>query len=142
MKLSRAVLTIFALLDAVLLGRFLTSIYVRDIAGELRWCVFAMDAGRSLFLVSLAASSLGLAMERRWAMFLSYVQFPFRLLFALLSFGFLTLIPGLSSSAYGQMPVVIAAMVLEGVRLIVTIGLHVKSRRGDQSRARGVEAAS
>jgi hypothetical protein len=128
MKLSRIILVVFGLLDAVLVGRFMNSISLThfQFAPECLWWFQVIMYVRPFFLLSLGISAFGLALERRWGLILSYVQFPLRFAYVYLSFGFLTtfVVPILGSEAYK--PTIIAAMCLEGVRLVGTIILHVR----------------
>jgi hypothetical protein len=143
MKFNRVALTVFALLDAVLLGRNLKTFIYVGFHGQLQffWLLFALDAARVVFLLSLAASAFGLAMERRWGMLLSYIQFPVRFVFLYLSFGFLATMPCLISATYGQTPVLIVAMILESFRLFVTVAIHIRSRRSSRHPEKVVESS-
>ena len=129
----RGVLVIFGLLDALLLGSFLHGIvwpgYVIQHPDLPLWLTL-LTIAYPLFLISLAVSSFGLAMEKQWGIILSYVQFPFRYVFVLLSFGFLTLIPGPD-----HQHVIYAAMGLEAMRLVLTIAAHRSLRRVPASAA-------
>ena len=59
-------------------------------------------------------------------MIITYVQAPLRVAYGYFSFGFLTLlsVPLFGQSAY--QPTMIGALVLEGLRLVITIVVHVK----------------
>ena len=127
MKLARITLVVFGLLDAVLLGRFLGSVSMSNFyaAPQAAWWFRATMFARPFFLLSLAVSGFGLAMQRRWGLIVSYVQFPLRFVYLYLSFGFLTLLSRhVGQDAYRTL--IIAAMVLEGARLVVTILLHAR----------------
>ena len=89
---------------------------------------------RPFFLLSLAVSAFGLAVGSRWALIVSYVQFPLRFVYLYLSFGFLTLLnPLLGGNAYQAL--IVVAMILEGARLVATILLHVRiARRWDTNK--------
>jgi hypothetical protein len=78
---------------------------------------------KALFLVSLIFSAIGLCLEKKWALLLTYGQFPFRLIVPMLSFGFLAHIPFLAKNFGGQI-LLITIFVLEIVRLIMTIQLQ------------------
>ena len=121
---SRGLLTFFGLLDAVLIGQYLSNVASANVwPHSLPIGAAALDLLKAFLLVSLIFSAIGLCWERRWAMLLSYAQFPLRLIFPLLSFGFLTQIPFLSRS-FGGRTLLVAAVILEVVRLVVTIMLQ------------------
>jgi hypothetical protein len=127
MKPTRVILTVFGLLDAVLLGRFLNSVVFSpvDSLPQGLWWFQVLMLLRPFVLLSLGLSALGLALERRWGIILSYVQFPFRFVYVYLSLGFLTMFSRLvGDNSYQSL--IVAAMILEGVRLAATILLHVR----------------
>jgi len=127
MRQTRIFLVLFGLLDAVLLGCAAQYISFLNFShSNTPWWFQTLQFMRPFFLLSLGVSALGLALERQWGLILSYVQMPFRIAYVNLSFGFLTLItvPIFGESAY--QPTLIAALVLEGLRLIATIFLHVR----------------
>jgi len=119
-------LIVFALLDAILLGRFIGSIFHVGLSRELPVWYQALCIARPLFLVSLAISAFGLVAKRTWGFIVSYVQFPFRFVFVFLSFGFLSLLSPESGSHHHINPMIITAMVLEGLRLVTTIIIHLR----------------
>jgi hypothetical protein len=122
----RAILIGFGALDALLLVRFMPQIawpsYVFD--GRFSAWTVALEVCRLLFLVSLAFSALGLVLARRWAIVLSYVQFPFRFVIMLLSFGFIGLLARIPHFPVSYLALMITAMILECIRLAVTIAVH------------------
>ncbi len=124
MRFNRTFLVIFAILDAVLLGRHLSHIPLGLVFAEQPWMFQVLAVLRSVFLISLAFSAFGLAGQRKWGLVFSYVQFPVRFVFMYLSFGFLTLVPAFISGPYGELPVLIVAMTLECTRLVLTIFIH------------------
>jgi len=83
-----------------------------------------LDILRLVFIVSLLVSAVGLFGMKRWALILSYIQFPFRFVFLLLSFGFISMLarvfdmPGLYRS------LIYTAMILECARLILSVWIH------------------
>lgn len=83
-----------------------------------------------LLTVALAASAYGLFHDRLWAFTLNYVLFPFRLALAFLSLIWLALLilPPQPSVAINEM-IYGAAVAFEGVRLGLTIMLHIQHRR-------------
>jgi len=127
MNRRRIILVLFGLLDAYLLGRFALDISLPPLPRVgIIWWFWVIQSLRPFFLLSLGVSAFGLAMEKQWGLILTYVQVPFRVGYVLLSFGFLTLItvPLLGPGAY--QPTLIAALVLEGLRLVVTVLLHAR----------------
>jgi hypothetical protein len=128
MKYPRDVLVLFAILDVFLAGRFATSIHIPQIeAQEPVWWT-ALSILRPIFLLSLLASAFGLATQRRWGFIVSYIQFPFRFAYVLLSFGFLSLIPGTFIQDCYYQPVILIAMGMECGRLVWTIAIHRRMR--------------
>ena len=126
MKATRIILAVLGLLDAVVLGRFVSSVsFFRLLPPDAPWWFQGLQVLRPFFLLSLGVSAIGLVLERRWGVILNYVQVPFRVAYVYLSFGFLTLlsVPLFGQSAY--QPTMIGALVLEGLRLLVTIVVHV-----------------
>lgn len=120
MKYKKEILIIFALLDALLFGRFLLDI---NFSAE----QFLLNQLKSVFLISLAVSPFGLIFQKKWGYILYYVQFPFRYLFVVLSFGFLTyLVP--ASPSFSRL-MIIVAMILEIVRLILTVKIHLTGNK-------------
>ncbi|HEX8322269.1 MAG TPA: hypothetical protein VF595_00025 [Tepidisphaeraceae bacterium] len=83
-----------------------------------------------LAMVALAASVYGLIFDRAWVFALNYVLFPFRLVLALLSLIWLAwLILPPRPSVFLNEIVYGAAVAFEGVRLGLTIMLHVGRRQ-------------
>lgn len=129
MKYPRDILVLFAMLDVFVVGRFVNNIRVPELAGQAPVWFSALIILRPVLLLSLIASAFGLATQRKWGFVVSYVQFPLRFVCVWLSFGFLTLIPGLFISGHKYQPVILAAMVLECVRLVWTILIHRRISR-------------
>src|SRR5271170_5547552 len=48
-----------------------------------------------LFFTSLVISAIGLIFTKRWALVISFIQFPFRFIFIFLSFGFISTLASL-----------------------------------------------
>ncbi len=120
MKYKKEILIIFALLDALLFGRFLLDI---NFSAD----QFLLNQLKSVFLISLAVSPFGLIFQKKWGYILYYVQFPFRYLFVVLSFGFLTyLVP--ATPSFSRL-MIIVAMILEIVRLILTVKIHLTGNK-------------
>jgi len=123
----RIILTSFALLDAICLGRFLGSIRFDYLQHQFPLWYTVLHSVHIVLLGSLLASAYGLAMERRWAFWLSYAQFPARAIHITLSFGWLTLLScWLGSNSY--YPLLSVAIALEFVRLGITILVHRRMR--------------
>jgi hypothetical protein len=120
---------IFGLLD---LGVVLT--YATRVPGEFRGLASQplLNAVCLLMMASLALSGIALIRGQHWTFYLNYLQFPVRLVLAFLSFSWLALLilpsqPSvmLNEAVWGT------AVALEGIRLGVTVMLHV-GRRGQQ----------
>lgn len=125
---KRTCLIVFALLDALLLGRFITSVVHLGLSRDFPFWYQALCIARPVFLLSLACSAFGLALGRNWGFIVSYIQFPFRFVFVFLSFGFLSkLMPQTQDPQYIN-PMIITAMVLEVFRLAATIIIHLRIR--------------
>ncbi len=115
------------MLDVILFGRFLSKIWFGFTfqAPEDSWWFNIFYMTQSILIISFLASGFGLACQKRWGFILSYVQFPFRYLFLLLSFGFIAVIFPMQNTYYFS-PVIIIAMLLEIGRLILTIMIQKK----------------
>ena len=128
MKYKKEMLTLFGLLDILLLGRFMICISFTDM-WEHGWFPYLINTGRTIFLLSLAFSGIGLIYQKKWSFILSYIQFPFRFVFILRLFGFISLcIPRIQQMIYVQ-PAIIIAAILELIRLIITIKIHIKENK-------------
>ncbi len=123
---TRMLLLAFGFLDALLLVRFFHQLAwpARVFDGMLPLWAALLEICRPVLLASFAFSSVGLWLGRRWAMVLSYVQFPFRLVFVLLTFGFISKLATLPGLAAGYSMFIILAMLLEVARLLATIMIH------------------
>src|SRR5690606_17712505 len=111
----RKILIAFCVLDAMLFLRTAHQIVLGGITLDGRWPVWTimLEVCRPLFVVSLAFSAVGFAMDRRWAGLLSYVQFPFRFVFMHLSFGFIGHLASIPRMPVSYQTLMITAMVLE-----------------------------
>lgn len=123
MKHKRALLMAFGLLDLISCVSTLYIIRwnVFNFSPEFTWWMNGLWALDMLLLGSFLFSSYGFIRLRKWAIVLSWIQFPLRFLFLVLSFGFLTTIPFLRFLMGGYQNVLIVAAALELGRLIVTI---------------------
>lgn len=119
-------LIIFALLDAILLVRFIGSVFHVGLSREIPLWYQALCIARPIFLASLAFSAFALATKRNWGFIVSYVQFPFRFVFVFLSFGFLSLLMPAQQGPQHISSTIIIAMVLEAFRLATTIIIHLR----------------
>jgi hypothetical protein len=118
MKYQKEILIFFALLDAFLFGKSLTGI---NFSAD----QFLLNQIKSIFIISLAVSPFGLTFQKKWGYILYYVQFPFRYMFMALSFGFLTcLVP--ATPSFIKLTIIVA-MILEIVRLILTVKIYLNN---------------
>ena len=122
-KWNRILLTVMAMLDAVCLGRFLNSISLAYLGRQAPLVFTIAHSIHIVFLVSLAGSAYGLAMGRKWALWLTYAQFPARAIHLTLSFGWLTLAARFLGHGVYR-PLLFVAIGLEFARLAATILLH------------------
>jgi len=122
---TSSVLVVFAILDAILLGRSMRSVVIPNLSADMPAWFLVSEVVRPLFLLSLAFSAYALASGRVWGFIVSYVQFPLRVAYALFSFGFLSMLPWLTIQGWSVQPVMVLALVLECGRLAWTIIIHV-----------------
>ncbi len=123
----RRLIFIFGLLDLSIVAIYPVKIphYLRGITAQ-PW----LNGICLLMMVSLVVSGYALLRDRRWAFIVNYVQFPFRIVLAFLSFAWLAeLILPLSPSMLFHELVWISAIALEGIRLGLTIMMHYHRRR-------------
>ncbi len=110
---------LFGLLDIILAVRFYTHITNISFNMPLEGVLSILTA---ITVISLFISGIGLLLGKRWSYYLVYFQFPFRLMFFLLTFGFITKINYLffgDMAAYQAL--IFIAAILELGRVIVTI---------------------
>jgi hypothetical protein len=124
--IRRLFFCLFGLLDAILVVRFATC-EIAQLASAVHEPIQGAlpDVLRAAFFVSLIASAVGLYLMKKWALTISYVQFPFRFVFMLLSFGFISGAAHLLSIPGLYRPLIYAAMVLECGRLVGSVWLHL-----------------
>jgi hypothetical protein len=79
---------------------------------------------RGFFFISLIVSAVGFFRMKKWALIISYVQFPLRFGLMLLSFGFIHYLSRLFHSPSYYQPLINAAMILECMRLICSVWIH------------------
>ena len=120
----RRMMIIFGVFDLGIVATYSGRIpaYLRNLGGQ-PW----LSAICLTVMASLVISGYGLLRGRRWAFFLNYVQFPFRVALAFLSFTWLAdLVAPNSSPAAFHEAVWVSAVALEGVRLGLTIMLQFR----------------
>jgi hypothetical protein len=115
----------FGLADAILIVRFapryltqLASVSHEPFLGVL------LDILRAGFIVSLLISAVGLFSMKKWALIVSYAQFPFRFIFMFLSFGFVSKLAHVFAMPDLYRPLIYAAMILECGRLVCSVWLQ------------------
>ena len=132
----RSLLLTMGMLDAFLLG----SVYKRVRSWRVE--LFdpslreeALSLGLTLvemaLLISLIATAAGLVLQKSWALKLYYCQFPFRLIFMYLTFGFILVIIPWPAIDPRYNPLVLFVLLMEAVRLGVTIILHRNWQQGN-----------
>jgi hypothetical protein len=123
--IRRFLFLLFAVLDAVLVIRFAPADF-EQLGGlsQMSLPAASLFVLRLIFFVSLAASAVGLCLAQKWALIISYIQFPFRFIFMLLSFGFISGFAHLFAMPGLYRPMIYAAMILECGRLIGSVWIH------------------
>ena len=123
-------LILFGIFDALLILKFGYQVLLPDVM--IRYGIFSLpfllSCFRAIVIVSLAFSAYGLIRSRTWAFIISYFQFPFRLLFLFLSFGFLTYASWIFHLPSIYRPIILFAIAMEAVRLVATIYAHIASK--------------
>ncbi len=115
MKYKKGILIFFSILDVFLFLRFAKDI---NILAE----PFLLTQLKSIFLISLVLSALGLFYQKVWGYVICYIQFPLSYVFVLFSFGFLTyFLPHTIA--------IIVAMILEIARLVLIVIIHFKDNK-------------
>lgn len=118
---------LFGILDIVLAIRFGPSEFEQF--GGLSHATFPAALllfSRLLFLASLVVSAVGLFLGKNWALIVTYIQFPFRFVFMLLSFGFISELARVFAMPGLYRPLIYAAMILECARLVCSVWIHRK----------------
>jgi len=136
--IRRLLFYLFGLTDVILIARFapkmlaqLASVSHEPLPGAL------LDILRLVFIVSLLVSAVGLFGMKRWALILSYIQFPFRFLFMLLSFGFISMLARVFDMPGLYRPLIYTAMILECARLICSVWIHRTPNKSPEPTAVG-----
>ena len=123
----------FGVLDAILFIRFLGFAIeqplilfksAKNLSNISLILPFILEIFRTAFYISIPFLAYGLIRMKKWAFTLYYVQFPFRYIFILLSFGFITIISKFFDSNFIYKLLIYISMVLEFIRLIITIIVH------------------
>ena len=128
LKYQKEILIICGLLDALLLGRCIFNItFFRAFLHS--WWFGCLMLFHTIVVLSLLFSAFGLVSQKRWAFILSYCQFPFRYVFMLLSFAFISIFFPRHQTPVYITPAIIIAMILEIVRLVITIIIHKNSNK-------------
>ena len=119
----KKLLILFGVLDIIILVR-----YYRDLTnfnvlwGEWHWITVAT----SLFFLSLVFSSYYLIKTHKIGLWLTYGQFPFRLIFLVFSFGFIASALRIFELRHLHRSMLWGLVVLEILRLLITINIHRK----------------
>jgi len=79
-----------------------------------------------LLIVSLIASGILLILRKKISLIIYYFQFPLRVIFMILTFGFLFDLFRFQYDSVGYKILVVTTFLLEVVRLIITIMIHKK----------------
>lgn len=117
---ERVILGCFALLDLIGLWVVPTQIQSLRQTFSLGSSPLLFELINSVLAMSLAFSAYGLIRVRPWAFTLSYIQFPFRLLGAHLSLGFLgALLQHFGLREFSSVALIIA-VTCEWLRLFIT----------------------
>ena len=129
LKYQKGILIICGLLDALVLGRciFQITYFIRAFSYNFWYgCLMLLQA---IIILSLSFSAFGLVSQKKWAFILSYCQFPFRYVFILLSFAFISICFPRHQTPIYISPAIIIAMILEILRLVITIIIHKNSNK-------------
>ena len=79
-----------------------------------------------LLIVSLIASGILSIMRKKISLIIYYFQFPLRITFMILTFGFLIKLLGFQYDSVGYKILAVMTFLLEILRLIITIMIHKK----------------
>ncbi len=80
-----------------------------------------------ILYASLIASAYFLLRQQKAGIWITYAQFPFRIMYQTMSFGFIWMLEGQFSSPTAVSYITMTLVVLEIVRLLITILIHRKS---------------
>jgi hypothetical protein len=116
----KKLLPVFGLLDIITLIRS----YKHIIPTTMDWTYFPLMAvGSTLLYIALFFSAYFLITQKKAGLWLTYAQFPLRLAFGILSFGFLFSANHLFNNPAFLFWILVG---LEALRLIFTIAIHKK----------------
>lgn len=132
----RWLLILFGILDGVLFIRGATLAFHFSLPALTHfdadfWLFLLLEAGRTLFFLSLPFTSIGILLAKKWAFILSYAQFPLRFVHASFTFGVVYSLAGLFPH-YGPSMALFTtgiAGLLELGRLGVIICAHRRVRK-------------
>ena len=79
-----------------------------------------------LLIVSLIASGVLSIMRKKTSLIIYYIQFPLRVTFMILTFGFIFILLGFQYDSVGYRILVVITFLLEIIRLLITIMIHKK----------------
>ena len=79
-----------------------------------------------LLIVSLIASGVLSIMRKKTSLIIYYIQFPLRVTFMILTFGFIFKLLGFQYDSVGYRILVVITFLLEIIRLLITIMIHKK----------------
>ena len=82
-----------------------------------------------LLIVSLIASGIFSILKKKVSLFIYYFQFPLKVTFMILTFGFLFKLLGLQHDSVGYKILIPTTFLLEVTRLVITIMIHKKEFR-------------
>ena len=121
--MTKKTLVLFGLLDLVSFAvtyRFI----IKAIENIERFSLLSIP--EILLIVSLIASGILLILRKKISLIIYYFQFPLRVIFMILTFGFLFDLFGFQYDSVGYKILVVTTFLLEVVRLIITIMIHKK----------------
>lgn len=82
-----------------------------------------------LLIISLIASGIFSILKKKVSLLIYYFQFPLKVTFMILTFGFLFKLLGLQHDSVGYKILIPITFVLEVTRLVITIMIHKKEFR-------------
>jgi len=121
--MTKKTLILFGLLDLVSFA--VTYKFVIKVIENIEQFSF-LSIPEILMIVSLIASGVLSIMRKKISLIIYYCQFPLRVTFMILSFGFLFKLFGFQYDSVGYKILTWITFLLEIVRLIITIMIHKK----------------
>lgn len=117
----KKLLPLFGILDIITLIRS----YKHLIPASSAWSDYPMTTIASILYASLLFSAYFLIRQQKLGIWLAYIQFPLRMAFLVLSFGFLLSTSSLFNNQSEAYRIMIWALIgLEIIRLVCTIFIH------------------